>query len=94
MFYVILVSAGLLGAAVFPFSFLIAIRYYRLRHLSPSLGSTLYPRGAPAVGGKPQQDEPKLFDVHIKPNLEVDEANFGNILVSLGQLPSSCSAAI
>lgn len=92
MFYVVLVSAGLLGAAVFPFSFLIALRYLRLRHPSPSPGPALYPGGAPAVKGKPQQDEPMLFDVYIKPDLEVDEAKFGNILVSLGQLPSSCSA--
>jgi len=87
MFYVILVSAGLLGAAVFPFSFLIALRYWRTRHLSPSLGSVLHPGGAPVVGRKPQQDEPKLFDVYIKPNLEVGEAKFGNVLVSPGQLP-------
>ena len=90
MFYVIIASAALLGAGVFPLSFLLALRYYR--RVSPPLGSERHPGGAPGVGGKLQQEEPKLFDVYIKPNLEVNEARFEAILVSLGRLSPNCSA--
>ena len=79
MFYVIIASAALLGAGVFPLSFLVALRYYR------RLSSSRRPeRSVPGIRRKPQQEEPKLFDVYIKPNLEVDGAKFENILVSLG----------
>jgi hypothetical protein len=81
MFYVIIASAALLGAAFFPLTMMIALRYYRQASSSPR--QELYPGGAPAVRGKLQQDEPKLFDVYIKPNLEVGEARFEAILVSL-----------
>lgn len=81
MFYVIIACAALLGAGVFPLSLLIVLRYYR--RASSSRRSQLYPGGTPGVGGKPLQEEPKLFDVYIKPDLEVDEAKFGGILVSL-----------
>jgi len=90
MFYVIIASAALLGAGVFPLSFLLALRYYR--QLSLPLGSERHPGGALGVGGKPQQEEPKLFDVYIKPNLEVNEARLEAILVSLARLSSNCSA--
>ena len=90
MFYVIIASAALLGAGVFPLSILIALRYYRRASSSP--GSQLYPRTAPGVGGKPQQEEPKLFDVYIKPNLEAGKPRFEDILVGLCQLPSNYSA--
>ena len=86
MFYVIIGCAALLSAGIFPFAFVITLRYYR-RLSSPPLGARL--RSGDVSGGrvKPQQDEPKLFDVYIKPGFEVDEARFGNILVSLGSLP-------
>jgi len=77
---VIVVSAAILGAAVFPFSFLIILRYSRLRYLSSPPRPALYPGGAPVVGGDPRQEEPELFDVYIKPDLQVDEAKFEDIL--------------
>lgn len=84
MFYIIIGGAALLSAGVIPIVLMFAYRYYR-RISSPrrpdlQLGDT------PTICGK--QEKPRLFDVHIKPGLEVDETKFEDLLVGLGHLPS------
>jgi len=72
--YVVLGGAALLSTVVFPVAFMLALRYYRRR--SP-LPNQRFP-AAPEVfyGGNPQQEEPKLLDVYVKPGLEVHEPRF------------------
>ena len=84
MFYVIIGGAALLIAGIVPIGFAIALRRYRRRRLSAAPGSeTPSGRTSAGVGERPQQEKPKLFDVYVKPGLEVGEARFEDILVSL-----------
>ena len=80
--YVILGGAALLSAVVFPIAFIFAARYFR--RLSRSDEQQLL--GPPTVitREKLQQEKPKLFDVYVKPGLEVHQATFESILVSRG----------
>lgn len=89
MFYVIIGGAALLSAGIIPLAFMIGCRYYR--RFSSSRRSQLHPGDPPADLGKQLQEKPKLFDVYIKPGLEVDESRFDHLLVSLGHLPSVIS---
>jgi len=84
MLYLAIGGVALLSIVCFPIMFLLALRYYR--QLSSSAAREL-PGGAPGdVGGKPQQERPKLFDVYVKPGLEVNETSFEDTLVSLDEL--------
>lgn len=78
--YVIIGGAALLSAVVFPIAFVFALRYHRRRLQSLEQQQP----GAPVVtaGEKLQQEKPKLFNIYVKPGLEVHEARFEHILVS------------
>ena len=87
MFYVIIGGAALLSAGVVPLVLMFAYRYYRrISHSRRPL-----PGDTPVVCGKQQQEKPRLFDVHIKPGLEVDETKFEELLVGIGHFPSVIS---
>lgn len=79
-FYVILGGAALLSTVVFPVAFVLALRHYRRR----SLATGQQHPGALGVidRGNQQQEKPKLFDVYVKPGLDVREPRFEYILVS------------
>jgi len=77
MFYVIIGGAALLSAGVIPLAIMIGYRYYR-RYSSRR--PQLHPGGTPRLWGKQQSEKPKLFDVYIKPGLEVDETRFEDLL--------------
>jgi len=80
MFYLAIGGAALLSTVLFPVTFILALRYYR--QLSSSAAGEL-PGGTLGdifAGGKPQQEQPKLFDVYVKPGLEVKQTRFEDIL--------------
>jgi len=82
MFYLAIGGAALLSTVFFPVTFILALRHYR--QLSSSAASDL-PGGTLGdifTMGKPQQEQPKLFDVYVKPGLEVKQTRFEDILVS------------
>ena len=87
MVYVIIGGAALLSAGIIPLAFMIGRRYYRRF----SSSRRAQPGDAPADHGKQLQEKPELFDVYIKPGLEVDESRFEHLLVSLGHFPSVIS---
>lgn len=78
--YVILGGAALLSAVIIPLAIMFTVRYVRRRSQPPEQ----QPPGAPGVTtrGNLEQEEPKLFDVYVKPGLEMHEARFEYILVS------------
>jgi hypothetical protein len=84
--YVVLGGAALLSTVIFPISFIVALRYYRRR--SRFLDQRLPHASGVVYGGYLQQEEPKLFDIHVKPGLELHEPRFEYILVSCRS--SSC----
>lgn len=85
LFYVLIGCAALLGCVVFPIAFLFVLR--RFRQQQPPLGYQLPVSLGDNVEGKPQQGEPKLFDVYVKPGLEVHEPRFEYIQVSQPPFP-------
>lgn len=94
VFYVILGGAALLSTVAFPVTFMFALRRYRRRSQSLQLGAQQV-----IYGGDLQQQEPKLFDVYVKPGLEVREARLEYILpmavrVASKQRASSASDAL
>ena len=78
----------LFAAVAFAAMFIPGFRNYRRRLRRPDSEP---PAGAPPeatfVEETPPRVPPKLFDVYVKLGLEVGEARFKDILVSLGQLP-------
>ena len=78
--YVIIGGAAFFATVVLPVAFLFVLRRLRLR--SQSSEQQLGPSGVIAKAN-PQQEEPKLFDIYVKPGLEVHEAKFEYVLVSL-----------
>lgn len=78
--YVILGGAALLTAVIFPIVVMLALRHFRRRALERQLLET------PGViaEDEPQLEEPKLFDVYVKPGLELREPTLDYIFVSRG----------
>ncbi|KAF9785817.1 hypothetical protein BJ322DRAFT_1107707 [Thelephora terrestris] len=89
--YVVLGGAALLSTVIFPISFIIALRYYRRR--SRFLDQRLPHASGVVYGGYIQQVEPKLFDVYVKPGLELHEPRFEYILPMAVRLESKSHAA-
>lgn len=81
--YVVLGGAALLSIVIFPLSFMFAVRHFRTRSLFLEQQRRQQLGGPVAAAGENlQQEEPKLFDVYVKPGLQVHEAKFEHILVS------------
>ncbi|KAF9651979.1 hypothetical protein BDM02DRAFT_3183978 [Thelephora ganbajun] len=89
MFSVVIGGAAVLSILAVPIALLFALRHYGL--LSSSVEhvhrggtpGTIFPRE------ELQQEEPKLFDVYIKPSLEVAEARLKDILKSMHIQPTA-----
>jgi len=64
-------GTALLITVLFPVAFIFVLRCSRQRSHS---------RAAVIIGGNPPREEPKLFDVYVKPGLEVEEARLEDIL--------------
>lgn len=76
--YVVIGGVALFSIVLFPIAFMFTVRRFRQR--SP----TQQPLDTPGVisGEDLQQEEPKLFDVYVKPGLQVHDAALEHILVS------------
>ena len=70
----------LVVVVLFPVAVLLVLRYCGFS-----------PRRTPTVivRGNPPREEPKLFDVYVKPSLGVEGEELEGILVSLARLPST-----
>jgi hypothetical protein len=80
--YVVLGGVALITAVALPITVMVTLRYSRRR--SQFREQQLL--GVPGVITEEnlQQEEPKLFDVYVKPGLEVREPRLDYILVSRG----------
>ena len=84
-FYLIIGLAAVFSVVVIPLAFLVVFRHYR--RLS-SLEPALFPGGVLGVEEKLQQEEPKFFDLYVKPDLQLDETRLEDLLVSPDYLSS------